>query len=556
MRIAAALLAVFAALAFDAARHDAPTYDEALHIASGYSFLKTGSYWMDIDHPPLGRVILAAPLLALSPALDTSLPAWRERLRYEFADAFFYRNTVGPGRMLLAARMMAIAMGVLLGVLLWVWARQLFGPGAATAALLFYCFNPPILAHAHLATNDTALTLFYTFALYLFWKFMNAPSRAKAAAAGAAFAAALTVKFSAVILLPTGFVLFFWEFRREPQRVKRALKHVLWFTGAAVVTVLLAYGLFEWRVFIDGLKRIFSNVALGRSSFLMGRYSVSGWPHYFVTAFLLKTPAAFLALLALSLGTFRRWRHKEFLLGWVYFASATFVLVASLSKVQIGHRHVLPVYPLLCLALGEAAQRLWSSRAPAGRAAVAGLSIWMALAAAWAHPHHIAYFNELAGGSRNGHLLLSDSNLDWGQELKALGAYLRERKVGAIYLSYFGTADPAAYGVRHVPVLSVGNVPRAPEAGVALHGESEVLLAVSATNLQGVYYRKHDLFDWLRERKPVKVFGHSLFLYDLTGDPDAHVRLAKIFEESGLPRNAALELRWAAELQKRPASGG
>lgn len=550
-KYAAAILLVFSALAYDAARRDSPTYDEALHIASGYSYLKTGRYWMDIDHPPLGRVIIAAPLLILAPSLDTGHSAWRERLRYEFADAFFYHNVVDPERMLLASRLMAVAMGVLLGVLLWVWANELFGPGAAAAALLFYCFSPPILAHAHLATNDTALTLFYTFALYLFWKFMKAPARTRAAAAGAAFAAALTVKFSAVILLPTYFVLFFWEYRGEPQRAKRALKLALWCAGAAVVTVLLAYGFFEWRVFLDGLKRIFSNVSLGRGSFLLGRYSVEGWPHYFVTAFLLKTPAAFLSLLALSLGTWRQWRKKEFLLGWVYLSCAVFVIVASVSKVQIGHRHILPIYPLLCLALGEAAQRLWSSRVPAGRAAAAGLALWVVAAAAWAHPHHIAYFNELAGGSRNGRLYLSDSNLDWGQELKALGACLRERKVGAIYLSYFGTADPSAYGVRHVPVLAAGNVPRAPEPGVALHGEREVLLAVSATNLQGVYYKRHDMFGWLREREPVKVFGHSLFLYDLTGDADAHVQLSRIFEESGQPGNASLELRWAAELRKK-----
>lgn len=549
--IAAAILLVFTALAFDAARRDAPTYDEALHIASGYSYLKTGRYWMDVDHPPLGRVILAAPLLALAPEVDTNDPAWRQRLRYEFADAFFYRNTVAPERLLLAARLMAIAMGVLLGVLLWAWANALFGPGAATAALLFYCFSPPVLAHAHLATNDMAVTSFYTLALYLFWKFMNAPSRGRAAAAGAAFAAALAVKFSAVILLPTYAGLFLWEWRSDPTRARRAVMLLPWCAAAAFVAILFAYGIVEWRVFVDGLGRISSNVALGRSSFLLGRYSDAGWPHYFVAAFLLKTPAAFLALLGLSLGTFRRWRRREFLLAWVYGASALFVLVASMSKVQIGHRHILPVYPLLCLALGEAAHRLWRERA--GKPAVAVLCAWIALAAAWAHPHHIAYFNELSGGSRNGLFYLSDSNLDWGQELKALGSYARERGVGAIYLSYFGTADPRAYGVRHVPVLSVGNVPRPSEAGVSLHGEREVLLAVSATNLQGVYYRDRGMFAWLRERRPAKVLGHSLFVYDLTGDAEAHERLAKIFSEAGLPGNAALERRWADEL-RRPSA--
>ena len=57
------------------------------------------------------------------------------------------------------------------------------------------------------------------------------------------------------------------------------------------------------------------------------------------------------------------------------------------------------------------------------------------------------------------------------------------------------------------------------------------MLAVSASNLQGVYFTHRDLYRWLLARKPVATIGHAIYVYDLTGDAEAHWALAKVYLE-------------------------
>jgi len=155
------------------------------------------------------------------------------------------------------------------------------------------------------------------------------------------------------------------------------------------------------------------------------------------------------------------------------------------------------------------------------------LGLWLAGSVLRAHPHHLAYFNEAAGGPANGFKWLVDSNLDWGQDLKGLGRALHEMGDPPIYLSYFGVGDPAIYGIRFVPVVRNWNVPRAGDA-VDPAASGRVLFAVSATNLQANYFTDKTLLSWLKDREPIKVLGYSIFLYDLTADADARRRLAEL----------------------------
>lgn len=66
------------------------------------------------------------------------------------------------------------------------------------------------------------------------------------------------------------------------------------------------------------------------------------------------------------------------------------------------------------------------------------------------YPDYLAFFNLPSGGSRGGLSLLGDSNLDWGQDLPALADWQRQHPEPTLYLSYSGTADPAAYGIRYI----------------------------------------------------------------------------------------------------------
>ena len=188
-------------------------------------------------------------------------------------------------------------------------------------------------------------------------------------------------------------------------------------------------------------------------------------------------------------------------------------LAATATRgLQIGHRHLLPIYPFLFLAAGEAAAALRSWRAPRGTVIAAVLALWYAGGTLVQHPHHLAYFNELAGGSRNGWRLLVDSNLDWGQDLKRLAEWLRANPTPGLKLSYFGSADPAYYGIVS-EALPGYTSPHA--ARITREIQPGDVLAVSATNLQGVYLEPEDraLMERVRALRPIARIGYSIFVY-------------------------------------------
>lgn len=159
-----------------------------------------------------------------------------------------------------------------------------------------------------------------------------------------------------------------------------------------------------------------------------------------------------------------------------------------------------------------------------GKTAACALVIWLAIGVAHIHPHYLAYFNEAAGGPARGYRVLVDASLDWGQDLKGLATEIKRRGDPPLSLSYFGVSDPAYYGLRYVPVDFTTPLER--HEGVLDKGAAATLLAVSATNLQGVYYDDKTAFAWLKSRTPVYSAGYSIFLHDLTDDREGRDRIS------------------------------
>jgi len=251
-----------------------------------------------------------------------------------------------------------------------------------------------------------------------------------------------------------------------------------------------------------------------RPAFLFGQYSETGWWYYFPATFAMKTPLPLLVLFAAGLATARGTassRRNEALL---FLPLAVFVALSMSRSINIGHRHLLPVYPFVLVIAGRvAALALRPDKPRRGLAvAVGALCLWQAVATALAFPHYLAYFNELAGGSRNGWRLLVDSNLDWGQGLKGLREWMARNAVPRVKLAYFGTADVKYYGVSadRLP----GYQPPPPSATVREVWPGD-LVAVSATLLQGLYVDAPmlPLVERLRKLPPVAVVGHSIFVY-------------------------------------------
>jgi hypothetical protein len=189
-------------------------------------------------------------------------------------------------------------------------------------------------------------------------------------------------------------------------------------------------------------------------------------------------------------------------------------LLASLSNKQIGLRYILPIYPFLYVIVSKI---VYVDSPRSGtlpfRILIVGLLLWYGYSSLKIHPHYLAYFNELVGGPDSGWKYLVDSNLDWGQDLKGLSEYLKKEGNPEITLSYFGTADPSAYGIRY-QALGIISLPER-KGQIDPSAPMRDILAISATNLQGVYYYQHDFFHWLKDLPIKKKIGYTIFVYDI-----------------------------------------
>ncbi|MHC5109299.1 MAG: hypothetical protein ACYTHJ_05420 [Planctomycetota bacterium] len=228
------------------------------------------------------------------------------------------------------------------------------------------------------------------------------------------------------------------------------------------------------------LKTVQSQVA-----YLRGEVYEHGRAGYFPTAFLLKTPMAILALLlgalvSLALSGWPRWAHESLLAGLGVFVVVYLVVVLS-SDVNLGHRHLLPIYPPLFILVGKAFD-LYAYRI--GRWFLGASVLFLAYANLSVFPNYLAYFNELAGGPAGGYRYLLDSNLDWGQDLKRLRDYLEANALDDVKLSYFGSADPVRYGVECAYLPS--HLPMRGEAA-DLDGGTYI---ISLNQLFGLYIRQ------------------------------------------------------------------
>jgi hypothetical protein len=513
-----------------------PTYDEPVHLSAGYTDLVHGRYRLNaMDHPPLGEMWAAVPLLFLRLDRFAAHPAWIDAQVYHFGDVFLYHNRVPASMMLAAARGWALGTWTLLvAALLVSWAFEEGGAAAAWGAAGALGFCVPWFSNAALITTDapSAALFFAAFALLA----QRRRSLTVWLAAGVAVGAALAAKFNMILLPPLLAVALGVERRADRSRAAPwvALAAAV---AAAALTLAAAYRFGFIDLYFRGVTATLSRLSEGRGAYLLGRHSTTGWFWYFPTAVAVKTPLALLLLGAI--GARAAWRRPPARAVWILIPPALYFAAAMTSKTQIGYRHILPVYPFLCLWAGLGAGELWS-RGRSGRAVAGILGTWLALSAVFASSHPLSYFNEIARG--RGADWLSDSNLDWGQDLPALAAELKARGGPTVVLCYFGSGDPDAYGIRYVPLAIVSNVERPGNA--RLQPGEPVLFAISQTNRVGTYYRDPALFGWLTSRRPTALGGGSIALYDLTADADGRAHLAALLggsrpEDAAVVRGAA-----------------
>jgi hypothetical protein len=241
----------------------------------------------------------------------------------------------------------------------------------------------------------------------------------------------------------------------------------------------------------------------------MGRRSTTGWWYFFPTTFAVKTPIPLLLFVAAGIASFWK-RRRDLTTACLWIPVVVYFAFAATSRLNIGHRHLLPIYPFLFAVAAQGVTWTWKTRIIGMKPLVIVLLVWYGWGTIRVHPHYLAYFNEITGGPRNGYRWLVDSSLDWGQDLIGLRDYMRSKGIPAIKLSYFGTAEPDYYGIpcERLPGLPI---PRPMERRVR-RGD---LLAISATHLQGLYVGDdmRRLVRRLRRQSFLDQIGYSIFIY-------------------------------------------
>ena len=521
-------------LQVDSARRESATFDEAVHLAAGYRYWRTGSFKLNTEHPPLQKLLSAAPLLLERPPL----PADEKLLidQSEYARVFLYEGPMDADRMLLLGRLPTMLLTVLLAVSA-AWAGRLyFGAPSAIIAVWLCALDPNLIAHGRYVTNDAASALLYFLTAALWLNYLRAPTWRRALWASLALGLALSAKFSMLLLPPVllSMLAAQWLLRWHSRRAAgRGLAALIIVCVLAAGVLLASYGPESWRTirgrkiavdaetihgvvlpphtYLTGLRTLIEHNSAGHPSFLLGEISDTGWWYYFPVVFAVKSTTALLLMLLMA-GGVALWRLPR-LFGdpagafpWValLLPPAAYFGVTLTSHINLGARHLLPVYPFLYLLCAAALWRVLTAR-----------SFWIAALTMGAlqagetlsaHPDYLGFFNAPAGGAKAGPKYLLDSNLDWGQDLKKLKVYIDRNRPGKVCLDYFGSAEPKYYGIQYE------YLPRTWDK-VELE-RMDCVGAISVTLLHDLYIRPGS-YEWLRRRAPIGVVGSSIYLYDL-----------------------------------------
>jgi hypothetical protein len=530
------LFGAFAVLCLHGLVWDSPTVDEFTHLPVGYFYLKTGDFDLAARTPPLIKELAALPLLPLDPAIRTERPA-RESAWYPWllGTDFMQRNRPVYDRLFLLGRLPIVALALLMGVVVFLWARDLYGPAAGMVALTFFAFNPTLIGHSHIVTADVGVATFGALALYLFYQWSLQPTIPRMLRAGLALGLAQLAKNSAVLLYPILGLLVLIALIRGERPVARRLGGLAAMVLLSLLVLNAGYlfqgtgkplGSFEFQSrFMKGIAghlpaalpmplpapylEGFDGVRLDAESgefpnYLFGRWSRQGTPLYYLVCLVFKTPLPL--LIALLLAPFIRPRLRP--RGEIYLGLPLAILLVSYAvltgNVNYGIRHILSVFPLLFVYASRLTPWVLEKGLAVRRTALAGMLLYP-LSALIATPNTIDYFNVFARG--RGDEILLDSNIDWGQGLKRVRKYMDRQGIDHIGLAYFGHVDPALYGIDF-------HLPRPDEPG---------LVAVSANFLHGYGYMTFaggrmvpvpaGAFTWIARYRQVADLGGGMLVY-------------------------------------------
>jgi 4-amino-4-deoxy-L-arabinose transferase-like glycosyltransferase len=552
--IVLALLAVMAANLLSVIKRKSITADEIVHIPAGYYHLVAANYTLNNEHPPLVKIWAALPLLFLQP----NEPPFAEPedsnsfARTHAVDGDFWTaNTREFETISFWTRLPMIVLTLVLGWLIFIFTKELSNPRAGVLAVALYSLEPTVLAHGRIVHTDLPAALAYFLFVLALYRYHRVRSFRSALIVGVVTGIALVTKFSLVIVGPMfAFAMGAWILRAPSDGLTRGkvVRHALVAGFVALAVINLAYRFQRQPIIpadlawiaartpeyaqaiisgIRGLEFLFPtyylfgiyNVALhnhsGHATFLLGRYSDLGWWYYFPVAFALKTTVAFLGLAIASL-LWALWRllvRRDGQLLFLLAPIAAYLVISLTSSINIGIRHFLPVYPFLFVLGALVLDRLFHVlkwRYLAG-ALIAVLFAAMGLEAARAYPDYVSYFNQLRGDQSRWRLL-SDSNVEWGDDVKEAAAYLRARGETRVSgATAAGWLTFRFFGIDFVDILPPR--PKDIRTNYVVLGASFLNGSTVPGNADLPETERENYFAAYRNREPEAVFGNSIYLY-------------------------------------------
>jgi len=490
--ILSALCAAMLTQLFLSVRQLSQTEDEAVHLYSGYRYLRCGDLTFSPEHPPLAKIVAAAPLFSMNLKVDCA--PFRGSSSDEFVTGFGWFYTTDWRPELFRARLAVSVFSIILCVLVWAVARRMFGPVAAILAALLLIFEPNILAHGALVTTDMAVTAMLLFALFGFYLWTRKPCIPFLVLAGMAVGLTLLAKNSGVVLIPVLIILAVAD-AFLPQDGKRRPSKLMIRNLATVGLILLIACAVVWAGYgmrysahpgpplvqappsslpstsVAGrmllaleaehllpqayLEGFVSAVRISYSSkptpeFILGKFYPGAQWFALPVHFLICCTVGFLAISLLSVAgavlAFAKYRRE------IVFLLVPVVLFAAAvmhSSWNAGMRHMLPILPfLVILAAGgslELAKHLrWV------KYAVPCLLMLHAASSLHAFPNYLSYSNEFWGGPAQSYKYLGGET-DWGQSYWQVKAYTEQHPSEKCWL-FTDLLVSDVYGVTCVPV--------------------------------------------------------------------------------------------------------
>jgi 4-amino-4-deoxy-L-arabinose transferase-like glycosyltransferase len=524
------------------------TTDEPAHVAAGMEWLQRGTYTLEPLHPPLARIAVALGPYLSGLRLTGEGHIWVEGNEILLARGQYLHN-------LALARSGVLPFFLLATFMVWYWSRAKYGNWPSIVSALLFTTSPVVLAHAGLATTDTAITATFSAALLALVSLLERASYLRSMIFGIAVGVALLSKFSFLVFLPAaGLALLTCRclLRKNDTGKHAGAESFRWSRGLALAALLsfvvvwggyrfsissitdqsarphptidrfagssgavhsFAYSLAESRWvpapgLFRGIAQLRQKNAVGARAYLFGDVRQTGWWYFFLVALAVKTTIPFLVLIGVGIVSLTRtaWLQRDWLAAAPVAAALALLLVCMSSQINIGVRHILPIYPLFAISGGVGARSLWNSVKVryAGPVVVMVLLSWHLVSSVRAHPDYLAYFNEFAG--QHPEKILVDSDLDWGQDLLRLSAVLQKKHIDRVSIAYAGSPDLDLHQFS-IPTFRELR-PYQPTTG---------WIAISLLRLKaGGFGLPSDGFFWLEAYQPVCLVGRSILLYDVS----------------------------------------